>query len=155
MDLLEERIIESVREILNPLIVEQGLELVDIEYRKGGKGGILRIFIDKEGGVTIGDCTRLSRELSTLLDIYDFIPGPYTLEVSSPGLNRVLKKPEDFKRFRGKKVKIKTRTATGEKKLFIGKLLDFRDNSVYIEVGKNRCSIPLEEIERANLEVEF
>jgi ribosome maturation factor RimP len=151
----EEKVIDSVQEILDPLLLEEGLELVDVEYRREGRGRVLRIYIDKEGGVTVEDCARLSRELGTLLDIHDIIPNSYTLEVSSPGLTRALKKPKDFRRFKGKKVKIKTKTDIQKRRVFVGKLLDFTDNVVSIEVDGHPYFIPYEEIEGANLELEF
>lgn len=155
MNPLEEKVIDDVREILDPLIQEEGLELVDIEYRREGRGKVLRIYIDKEGGVTIGDCTKISRELGVLLDIHDVVPGPYTLEVSSPGLNRALKKPRDFERFKGRKVRIKTRSSIEGRVFFIGRLLDFTDNMASVDVDGRTYLIPYEEIERANLELDF
>lgn len=155
MNPLEEKVIGDVREILDPLIREEGLELVDIEYRREGRGKVLRIYIDKEGGVTIGDCTKISRELGVLLDIHDVVPGPYTLEVSSPGLNRALKKPRDFERFKGRKVRIKTRSSIEGRVFFIGRLLDFTDNVASVDVDGRTYLIPYEEIERANLELDF
>ncbi|HXG31413.1 MAG TPA: ribosome maturation factor RimP [Thermodesulfobacteriota bacterium] len=152
---MEEKVIDDVREILDPLIQEEGLELVDIEYRREGRGKVLRIYIDKEGGVTIGDCTKISRELGVLLDIHDVVPGPYTLEVSSPGLNRALKKPRDFERFKGRKVRIKTRSSIEGRVFFIGRLLDFTDNMASVDVDGRTYLIPYEEIERANLELDF
>lgn len=155
MNPLEEKVIDDVREILDPLIQEEGLELVDIEYRREGRGKVLRIYIDKEGGVTIGDCTKISRELGVLLDIHDVVPGPYTLEVSSPGLNRALRKPRDFERFKGRKVRIKTRSSIEGRVFFIGRLLDFTDNVASVDVDGRTYLIPYEEIERANLELDF
>jgi ribosome maturation factor RimP len=155
MNFLNEEVINAVQEILNPLLLQEGLELVDIEYRGEGRGRVLRIYIDKEGGVTIGDCTKISRELGALLDVHDIIPGSYTLEVSSPGLDRALKKPKDFERFRGRKVKIKTKVYIGERRVFIGKLLDFKNDVVSVEVDRNIYLIPYGEIEKANLELDF
>lgn len=155
IDVSEEKLIEVVREIMNPLILEQGLELVDIEYRREPRGKILRIYIDREGGVTIGDCTKISRELGTLLDVYDVVPGPYNLEVSSPGLDRPLKKPRDFERFKGKKVRIKTKSDIENARLFIGVLLDYVDNVATVEADGRTYSIPYEQIEKANLELDF
>jgi len=155
MNSLEEKVIGDVRQILDPIILEEGLELVDIEYRREGRGKILRIYIDKEGGVTIGDCTKVSRELGILLDIHDVVPGPYTLEVSSPGLNRALRKPRDFERFKGRKVRIKTRNNVEERRFFIGRLLDFVNNVASVDVDGRTYLIPYEEIEKANLELDF
>lgn len=151
----DEKIIDAVREILDPILLEEGLELVDIEYRREGRGRVLRIYIDKEGGVTVEDCAKLSRELGTLLDVHDVIPTSYNLEVSSPGLTRSLKTPKDFKRFKGKKVKIKTKMDIQKRRVFVGRLLDFADNTASVEVDGKPYLIPYEEIERANLELDF
>src|ERR1700737_3874509 len=115
MSSLDEDVIETVREILNLLLLEEGLELVDLEYRREGRGRVLRIYIDKEGGVTVDDCAKVSRELGILLDVHDAIPGSYNLEGSSPGLTRTLKKTRDFERFKGKKVRIKTKMDIGDR----------------------------------------
>lgn len=155
MNLFDEKVIDNVREILDSLLLEEGLELVDIQYRREGRGKVLRIYIDKLGGVTIGDCTKISRELGTLLDVNDIVTGPYTLEVSSPGLDRTLKKPRDFERFKGKKVKIKTKKEIQERKVFIGRLLDFINGVAQVEVDGHTYFIPHNEIEKANLELDF
>ncbi len=155
MSSLEEDVIESVRGILDPLLLENGLDLVDIEYRREGRGRVLRIYIDKEGGVTVDDCAKLSRELGILLDVHDVIPGSYNLEVSSPGLTRALKKPRDFERYKGKKVKIKTKADIEDRRVFIGRLLDFVDNVATVLVDGHIYTIEYEEIEKANLELDF
>jgi ribosome maturation factor RimP len=155
MSSLDEKVIDSVREILGPLLLEEGFELVDIEYRREGRGRVLRIYMDKEGGITVDDCVKISRELGVLLDVHDIIPASYNLEVSSPGLTRVLKKPRDFERFKGKKVKIKTRIDIQERRVFIGRLLDFVDGVASVEVDRHTYFIPYDEIERANLELDF
>lgn len=155
MSSLEEDVIESVRGILDPLLLENGLDLVDIEYRREGRGRVLRIYIDKEGGVTVDDCAKLSRELGILLDVHDVIPGSYNLEVSSPGLTRALKKPRDFERYKGKKVKIKTKADIEDRRVFIGRLLDFVDNVATVLVDGHIYIIEYEEIEKANLELDF
>jgi ribosome maturation factor RimP len=155
MSSLEEDVIESVRGILDPLLLENGLDLVDIEYRREGRGRVLRIYIDKEGGVTVDDCAKLSRELGILLDVHDVIPGSYNLEVSSPGLTRALKKPRDFERYKGKKVKIKTKAEIEDRRVFIGRLLDFVDNVATVLVDGHIYTIEYEEIEKANLELDF
>lgn len=155
MSSLDEEVVESVREILNPLLLEDGFELVDLEYRREGWGRVLRIYIDKEGGVTVDDCAKLSRELGTLLDVHDVIPGSYNLEVSSPGLTRALKRPRDFERFRGKRVKIKTKTDIEDRRVFVGRLLDFADNVATVLVDGRTYLIEYDKIERANLELDF
>jgi ribosome maturation factor RimP len=155
MSSLDEDVIESVREIVNPLLLENGFELVDLEYRREGRARVLRIFIDKDGGITVDDCAKVSRELGTLLDVHDVIPGSYNLEVSSPGLTRVLKKPRDFERFRGKKVKIKTKTDIGDRRVFVGRLLDFADDVATVLVNGHTYLIAYDKIEKANLEMDF
>lgn len=156
MSSLDEDVIRNVREILDPLFLGEGLELVDLEYRREGRGRVLRIYIDKEGGVTVDDCAKVSRELGTLLDVHDVIPGSYNLEVSSPGLTRALRKPRDFERFKGKKVKIKTKTdIIEERRVFVGRLLDFADDVATVLVDGRTYLIEYNKIEKANLELDF
>jgi ribosome maturation factor RimP len=137
------------------MLFEKRLELFDLEFKSQGQKGVLRVFIDKDEGVTIDDCTVISRELGTLLEVHDVIPGSYTLEVSSPGLTRPLKKPSDYLRFRGKTVKIKTIEDIEDKKVFKGKLLDFIDETVSLEANGTNYLIPYNKIEKANLELDF
>ncbi|MGH7800060.1 MAG: ribosome maturation factor RimP [Thermodesulfobacteriota bacterium] len=155
MSSLDQKVIDSVREILDPLLLGYGFELVDIEYRREGRGWILRIYIDKDGGVSVEDCARISRELGTLLDLNDIIPGTYNLEISSPGLTRALKKVRDFERFKGKLVKIKTMTDIQGRRVFIGSLIDFVGDVASVEMDGRVYFIPYDEIERANLELDF
>ena len=155
MSSLDQKVIYSVREILDPLLLGYGFELVDIEYRREGRGWVLRIYIDKDGGVSVEDCARISRELGTLLDLNDIIPGTYNLEISSPGLTRTIKKVRDFERFKGKLVKIKTMTDIQGRMVFIGRLIDFVGNVASVEMDGHVYFIPYDEIERANLELDF
>ncbi len=155
MDSFEENIISNIKELLEPILFEKRLELFDIEFKSQGQKGVLRIFIDKQEGVTIDDCTVISRELGTLLEVHDVIPGSYTLEISSPGLTRPLKKPSDYIRFKGKTVKIKTKEDIEDKKVFKGKLLDFIDETVSLETNGTNYLIPYNKIEKANLELDF
>jgi len=155
MGLSEENIISNIKELLEPILIEKNLELFDIEFKGLGRKGILRVYIDKVEGVTIDDCARISRELGALLDVHEVIPGSYNLEISSPGLTRPLRKPSDYLRFRGKKVKIKTVEDIGNKKVFKGKLLDFIDDTVSLETDGMNYLIPYSKIEKANLELDF
>lgn len=156
MSSLDEDVIRNVREILDSLLLGEGLELVDLEYRREGRGRVLRIYIDKEGGVTVDDCAKVSRELGTLLDVHDVIPDSYNLEVSSPGLTRALRKPRDFERFKGKKVKIKTKTDIIEdRRVLVGRLLDFADDVATVLVDGRTYFIEYDKIEKANLELDF
>ena len=98
---------QQIEQLAEALVASEGMELVDLEYRREGRRWMLRLFIDKDGGVTLDDCASISRELGDLLDVKDVIPQAYVLEVSSPGLNRRLRKKEDFSRFAGQKVKLR------------------------------------------------
>jgi len=147
--------IDTIKEILLPLLDEKEIELVDIEYKKEGNNSILKIFIDKKNGVTIDDCAAVSREFGTIMDVQEIINTSYRLEVSSPGLTRPLKKPEDYSRFKGRKVKIKTFAPVDETKLFIGQLDGFDNGIVYVDVEDVRHEIPFDMISKANLEIDF
>ncbi len=123
---------QKTEELLTPLIEEHQFELVDVEYVKEGGTWYLRAYIDKPGGITIDDCEIISRSLSDLLDQKDFIEDSYTLEVSSPGLDRPLKKDKDFNRSIGKKVEVKTYAAVKGQKEFTGILKSYDKNTVVI-----------------------
>ncbi len=148
-------VVETIKSLLEPILEENGFELVDIQYAGAGKGTVLRIFIDKEDGITVDDCAGVSREFGLLLDVNDVIPSSYTLEVSSPGLNRALKNSRDFIRFKGKKVKIKTKESLYQRRVLIGHLIDFHDDVASIQVEGQIYHIPFCDIEKANLELEF
>ena len=155
MSTADQDIILNVKELLGPILAEYGLELYDLEFKGSGRKGMLRIYIDSEQGVTIDDCANVSRELGMLLDVHDVIEDSYTLEVSSPGLTRALRKPLDYVRFIGKKVKIKTESEIENKNMFIGKLLDYKDDSATVETESGTYVIPYTRIEKANLELDF
>ena len=123
---------ESIEELVTPIINENRLELVDVEYKKEGKNWFLRIFIDKEGGVMVGDCTRVSRQIEDLIDVEEVVPSSYVLEVSSPGLSRPLKKEKDFLRFKGKRVHITTYPPIHQQKNFKGTIWDFQKDILFL-----------------------
>ena len=104
---IQTQIRQQLEQLAEALVASEGMELVDLEYRRQGRRWMLRLFIDKDGGVTLDDCANISRELGDLLDVKDVIPQAYVLEVSSPGLNRRLRKKEDFSRFAGRKVRLR------------------------------------------------
>lgn len=131
------------------------MELVDIEYRREGRGWVLRLYIDKEGGVTLEDCARVSQEVGASLDVEDFIMTPYVLEVSSPGLNRPLKKREDFLRFKDHLIRVKTFEAIDKQRQFKGKLVGLKENQIEVERGGSVIRIPLSNVARANLEIDW
>src|SRR5690349_2728535 len=147
--------IEKVREIAERVANSSGLEIVELEMRGGGKARMLRIFIDKPGGVTHEDCANLSREVGTILDVEDAVPGgSYTLEVSSPGLDRKLSRPADFERFVGKLVKLTTREPVLNNRHFEGRLEAFRDQRLTLDISDARRKFrPKEAGETRKLEI--
>ncbi len=136
-----------------PLLLAEGMELVDITYRHEQGRWILALFIDKEGGVTIDDCVAISREFGDILDIKDILPGPYSLEVSSPGLDRPLKGVEDFNRFKDRKIRVKTGPLVAGRKHFQGVLLGYQNGIVRVEVDDKVYDIPYEYIAKARLDI--
>ena len=161
MALHREDICERVRSVSQSILESLQLELVDIEYKRSGRDAILRLFIDKEGGVTLDDCSVFSSELSAVLDVEDFIPCEYNLEVSSPGLDRPLKSAADYERFKGRLVKVRTYEpfqddAGNKRKTFLGYLEGLRDGNVVVKLTEGQmASIPLERVAKANLDFEF
>lgn len=150
---------DRARAICEPLIAAEGLELLDLEFVREGGEWILRLFIDNPGGkVGVEECSIASRAVDTALDVEDFITQAYSLEVSSPGVNRPLKKLEHYTRVLGQKVRIKTFGPLGEppRKNFLGVLKTATADAVSVEVdGAGALSIPMKDVAKANLEFEF
>lgn len=150
-----------VSNIAQPILKSMGLELVDIEFGRVGPDAVLRLFIDKDGGVMLDDCAGLSHELSLVLDVEDVIACNYTLEVSSPGLDRPLKKQADYDRFVGRAIKIRTYQPLlddcgNKRKTFLGNLDGLVDGIVKMTLMEGQtASIPLEQVAKANLEFEL
>lgn len=137
-------------------MAEKNLELVDIDYRAEGSGRVLRIYIDKTSGVTIDDCAELSRELGILLDINEIISHSYNLEVSSPGLDRELKKNTDYEKYMGRKLKLKLISPVKRQYVLrMAKLCDFINDIATVEFEGDRFDIPLSNIDKANLELDI
>jgi len=148
-------IAQKAEDILEPLLATEGLSLVDVEYKWEQRGWVLRVLIERENGITVDDCARVSREFGQLLDVEDIIPTAYQLEVSSPGLDRPLKKEEDFAKYSGRRVRIKTRDQISGRRNFKGALLGCGEGEVIVQVNGNEVfAIPLSAILKANLEVE-
>src|SRR6266478_1057308 len=163
--------VDRVREIAERVAASSGLEVVDIEFRGGGKSRMLRVFLDKcaaagsdpLAGVTHEDCAHFSREFGIIVDVEDAVPGgSYTLEVSSPGLDRKLTRPADFERFTGSRVKLTTRNPVNGNRFFEGKLESFQQGRLTLDVstarnkfrrsnGEQRLEIDLANVEKANL----
>ncbi len=137
-----------------PLAQNEGMEIVDIELRhERSRGGrVLRLYLDKAGGPTVDDLSRVSRQLSELLDSHDAVDGAYTLEVSSPGINRPLKRPEHFARYIGKRVRIRTRDLIGGRRSFLGILYAVAGEGVTVTQEGTRYDIPFAAIEKSNYE---
>ena len=149
-----ESLLQEVRQIVEPILESQGLELVDLEYQRESQGWVLRIYLDREGGVSLDDCAGISHEVGAVLEVKDLIPSSYTLEVSSPGLTRPLKKPEDFDKFRNQMVKIKLYEPLDGRKNFKGTLLGLEGDRVRVEVEQQVYELPLQRIAKANLEID-
>jgi ribosome maturation factor RimP len=150
-----DRIREKVRGIIGPVINALDLELDNIELSKMRGKALLRVFIDKEGGVTIDDCERVSREVEAILDVEDPIPCSYVLEVSSPGLDRPLKGAGDFKRFEGKNVRVVTLEPIDNQSFFIGKIAAAGESKIELLLPQDRqVTIAYKNISKARLEVE-
>lgn len=146
----------GVSELISPVISAMGVDLESIDITKIRGKFLLKVFIEKEGGVTLDDCERISREIEAVLDVEDPIQYPYTLEVSSPGLDRPLRVPEDFKRFCGKTARVVTSIRIENQTFFIGEIVEAGDIDMVLLLPKDkRVTIPYEEISRARLEVKF
>jgi ribosome maturation factor RimP len=156
---------DKIRDIAERVAATHGVEVVEVELKGGGKARTLRIIIDKPEGVTHEDCANVSREVSTILDVEDAVPGgSYTLEVSSPGLDRKLSRAQDFARFTGSRIKVMTREPVNGNRHFEGRLQSFTDGKLSLEVvsGKKKpkpghaqpgqhVDIELANVEKANL----
>jgi len=130
---------ETLKEKLLPLVKEENLELVDLEFSPSGSKLLLRIYVDKPGGVTIEDCANLSRKVSDFLDMEDLIPHRYSLEVSSPGLDRPLIKREDFVRRVGEKIRVFLNEPIDGKMELVGKIKNFQDETLYLSAKSERA----------------
>jgi len=150
MNDIKQRVSHMARQIADP----QGIKIFDIELLGRGKL-LLRVIIDKEGGVTLDDCERFSKSLGAVLDIEDPFSGSYRLEVSSPGLDRPLKSINDFEKNIGKLARIVTGEEIEKQKFFIGRILEISNDSVKLLVDKRDVDIPFVKISKARLEVEF
>ncbi len=146
---------ERVKAIALPLLEEQGLELLEVQYRREQHGWVLRLVIDKPGGVSLDDCVAISRELSQILDVEDFVDQAYNLEVSSPGLDRPLKSLADFQRFSGRMAKVVTSEPLAGTHVFVGRIQETEGDSIVLEVDRRKVVIPFPQVARARLEVEF
>ncbi|MBI1750153.1 MAG: ribosome maturation factor RimP [Acidobacteria bacterium] len=147
--------LQKIREAAERVAQSEALEVVDVEW-KVGKQRFLRVYIDKPGGVSHNDCEAVSKQLSVILDVEDLVPGPrYTLEISSPGLDRKLLKLADYERFIGRLARISLDAPVENSKFFEGRLAGYADGVVHIEVKGRRVALPYAAIRKAQLVVEF
>ena len=144
-----------IHELVEPVLSNIGFELIDVEYLSMHGRWVLRLYIDKAGGVTIDDCAYVSNELGDLIDVKDIINHEYILEVSSPGLNRPLKREKDFLRVIGEKVKVRTIKPIDGCRNFTGRIRDFHDNTIYLETENGIIDLQLSEVDKSNLVYDF
>ena len=141
-----------IEEALQPVLSQEAVELVDLRYLQSGGGWVLRVFVDKHGGITLADCESLSKRIGGILDTTDAITHAYKLEVSSPGLNRIVKKEKDFIRFSGHRIKIKLKIAQEGRRRFSGFLKGIEAGKVLIENDGEAVSLDLSSIDEARLD---
>ncbi len=150
---------EQIRQLAEPLVSFEGMELVLVECLKMPSRWLVRIYMDREGGVTVDDCARISNQLGDLLDVNDVPPGPYTLEVSSPGLDRPLDRDKDFLKYRGSRVRLRLAEKIEGRRNFCADLLDYEDGSggkvLVVQANGKTFRIPRKAVVKANLEYEI
>lgn len=146
---------EKIEKLIKPVLEDEGVEIVDIELKPFKSGSILTVYIDKEGGVDLDTCEDISQLISPLLDVHDLVEGKYYLEVSSPGIERRIGKPKDFKKYVGERVKLTAREKINGRRNFTGKLIDAGDKSITLQDEKGKYHINYDLIKKANLVVEI
>ena len=152
---MQRDVIAKVNEIVGRVARSEGIEVVEVELKGGGRNQLLRISIDKPEGITHADCELISQQVGTILDVEDVVPGHYTLEVSSPGVERKLFKPGDFERFQGKKVKISLHAPVQNRSYWEGTLAGFRDGVITLDAGGTSVDFRLDQVAKANLKFEW
>jgi ribosome maturation factor RimP len=153
---MQTAVASKIEEITRRVVESEGMELVDVEVKGGGAHRLVRIFIDKPAGVTHGDCELVSQQVGTILDVEDVIPGGrYTLEVSSPGVERKLVREKDYERFQGKKAVITVREAVDGRKTWEGTLAGVAEGRVMLDAAGRQVELPLADITKAHLKFEW
>jgi ribosome maturation factor RimP len=147
----EKKVVQQVWTLAETLCESEGLELIQVEYQRESAGRILRLYIDKPGGINLDDCVGVSRQMGDILDVYLQEAGPYNLEVTSPGPERPLAKKQDFEKFKGKQVKIKTNQKLSGQKNFTGVLLGISGDQVNLQIGEQIVSLSYGDIAKARL----
>ena len=150
---MQHGVVQDAWDIIEPELDELGFELIDVDYIQDGGAFVLRFYIDKENGVNVDHCAEASRMISAILEQNDFVGGKFMLEVSSPGIERPVRKPADFERFIGKVIKIKTVSAIEGRKRYKGILTGFTDGLIEIDVDGTTHSIHIENLKKAKLDL--
>lgn len=153
---MKKSIESAIEELVSPIVDDKGFEIVDIEYVKEAGEYYLRVFLDKEGGISLNDCEAVSRELSEILDVKDPIKDNYFLEVSSPGLDRPLKKDKDFVRYQGRDVEIKLYKPLNGSKQFEGELVGLNeDKNIVVIIDDNEVEFNKKDVALVRLAIKF
>jgi len=154
---MADSVASKIEEIANRVAESEGLEVVEVEVKGGGQHRFVRISIDKPEGVSHGDCELISQQVGTILDVEDVVPGgQYTLEVSSPGVERKLLKPKDFERFQGKKAKVTLRDPVDGRRNWEGTLAGIEDGLIRLDLERgDPLRFPFEQVQKANLKFEW
>ncbi len=148
-------ICERIQALLEPVAKENNVEIDDVEFVKEGPNYYLRVYIDKVGGIFISDCEAVSRQSDLLLDEVDYITVPYILEVSSPGIDKVLKKEKDFVKYKGRDVEFKLYKAINKEKEFVGELVGLENNELIVIIDGNETKFDYSQVAQVRLYVEF
>lgn len=150
-------VIERVWRLAEPLVANEGMEIVDIDYRREGRGLMLRFYLDRAGGVggvTLDELAKVNRQLGDLLDVNDAVPGSYVLEISSPGVDRRLRKPEHFQRYVGKMIRVRITVPREGRRNFLGRLTHVSDDGITVTEDGGDHFVPFGDIAQANYESE-
>jgi len=148
-------IVNQISDLVEGILEEMGFELVDVEFVPNRGRWVLRLFIDREGGVTIDDCAKVSRELGDLIDVKSVIEHPYVLEISSPGLDRPLKKEKDILKAMNRRIKVRMARPVSGRRNYSGYLRDFKDGMLHVEIESGLVALSWAEVDKVNLIYEF
>ena len=149
------RSLKQLWELFEPVVDGMGYELVEIEYTPNPKHGVLRLYIDRADGIQLDDCSAVSHQISALIDVEDPLPGSFNLEVSSPGLDRPLRKRADFERFSGETAKVKTAVPQNGQRNFTGVIAGLEEDALVLECENKVVKLPLSGIDKARLVPRF
>ena len=153
---MDSSVVGRVWQIAESIVTEYGMEIVDIDYRREERGNVLRFYLDREGGgVTVDELAAMSRRLGDVVEVHDVVPGRYLLEVSSPGINRRLRQPNHFRRYIGKRVRVRTVERSDGRRSYVGQLCAVQDGGIVIATGDGELFIAFENIAQANYEHDF